>query len=92
MKNQKTNTGQDATLRRWLALTIITTVCALTALRIEVTEPLRGMAVVVIGFYFSTQENYADENQFQSDAGCVGIYETKSKANTSDITCACAMV
>ena len=39
-------------IRGWLATVLILTVCAMSAAKIEVTEPLYTMAALAIGFYF----------------------------------------
>jgi len=54
MTNEQTNENGEARIRAWLAVMIIATVCAISALHLEVTEPLRGIALIVIGFYFGS--------------------------------------
>jgi len=38
--------------RGWIAVIIVTTVCILSGFRIEIKEPLYGMALLSIGWYF----------------------------------------
>jgi len=39
-------------LRGWIAVTVITTVCAMSLAMIEVKEPLYTLAGLIVGFYY----------------------------------------
>lgn len=39
-------------LRGWIALGVVLTVCAMSVLMIEVKEPLYTLAGLIVGFYF----------------------------------------
>lgn len=40
-------------VRGWLAILMTFTVCLMSGLSIEVTEPLKSMVLFAIGFYFA---------------------------------------
>lgn len=44
-------------MRGWLALIIVLTVCILSGLQIEVVEPLYSMGTMALGFYFGQKVN-----------------------------------
>jgi hypothetical protein len=44
-------------MRGWLALIIVVTVCLLSGLQIEVVEPLYSMGTMALGFYFGQKVN-----------------------------------
>lgn len=39
-------------LRGWIALVVVLTVCVMSALKIDVMEPLYTLAGLIVGFYF----------------------------------------
>ncbi len=39
-------------MRAWMALLIVSTVCVMSGLRIPVEEPLKSALLIAIGFYF----------------------------------------
>lgn len=39
-------------VRGTVALTVLVTICALTLLKLDVTEPLKTIAVLISGYYF----------------------------------------
>lgn len=43
-------------LRGWIALIIVLTVCVMSILALEVKEPLYTLAGLVIGFYFAQSQ------------------------------------
>ena len=67
-ENLKQNTAQDSndgptpqtdhstifgvSLRGWIALIVILTVCAMSILKTDIKEPLYTLAGLIIGFYF----------------------------------------
>jgi len=44
-------------MRGWLALVIVATICLLSGLQIEVVEPLYSMGTMALGFYFGQKVN-----------------------------------
>ena len=44
-------------IRAWLALIVVLTVCLMSVYQIEVSEPLRSMALIALGYFFSKVPN-----------------------------------
>lgn len=42
----------SVSIRAWLAVSLVLTVCVMSFLKIEVTSPLQDMALLAIGFYY----------------------------------------
>jgi hypothetical protein len=42
-------------VRGWLALLLVVTVCVLSGLKIPIEEPLKSLAIAVCAFYFGHQ-------------------------------------
>jgi len=42
----------NISIRAWLAIMLTATVCAMSGMRIEITEPLHSLSLLAIGFYF----------------------------------------
>ncbi len=47
-----TSVAFGISIRAWLSLFLVWTICAMSVLRIEVTEPLYSMGLLALGFYF----------------------------------------
>jgi len=43
-------------VRGWIAVVIILTVCAMSVMRMDVAEPLYGLAMAAMGWYFGQKE------------------------------------
>lgn len=43
-------------LRGWIAVIVIVTVCAMSVLALEVKEPLYTLAGLIVGFYFGQNQ------------------------------------
>ena len=43
-------------VRGWLAIMITATLCTTTLMTIQVNEPFKSIAVVVLGFYFGQKQ------------------------------------
>jgi hypothetical protein len=43
-------------VRGWIASIIIVTVCAMSVMRIDIAEPLYGLAMAAMGWYFGQKE------------------------------------
>jgi hypothetical protein len=46
----------NVSLRGWISVIVITTVCVMSGLQIEVKEPLYTLAGLVVGFYFGQNQ------------------------------------
>ena len=42
----------NVSLRGWLALLLVLTVCVMSGLSMAITEPLYSMALLALGYYF----------------------------------------
>jgi len=43
-------------IRGWIAVVLIQTVCVMSVLKIAIVEPLYSMALLAIGFYFGQKD------------------------------------
>ena len=43
-------------LRGWLALILVATVCGMSAAQVPITEPIYTLVVVAVGFYFGQKK------------------------------------
>ena len=46
----------NVSLRGWISVIVISTVCLMSGLQIEVKEPLYTLAGLVVGFYFGQNQ------------------------------------
>jgi len=46
----------DVSLRGWIALIVVLTVCIMSSLSIAVVEPLYTLAGLIVGFYFGQNQ------------------------------------
>lgn len=51
----------NVSMRGWIALIVILTVCAMSVMGIEIREPLYTLAGMVVGFYFAQQKQRPHE-------------------------------
>jgi hypothetical protein len=49
---QPDSTLMGVSVRAWLALILVCTVCILSGMQIEVLEPLYSLSLIATGFYF----------------------------------------
>lgn len=51
-----TSTLWGVSLRGWISLIVVLTVCFMSALSVEVKEPLYTLAGLIVGFYFGQNQ------------------------------------
>lgn len=47
-----TSTILGVSIRGWIAIVVVLTVCLMSGLRIDIKEPLYTLAGLIVGFYF----------------------------------------
>lgn len=55
-QNTDTSTIWGVSLRGWIALIVVLTVCVMSGLAIEIKEPLYTLAGLIVGFYFGQNQ------------------------------------
>lgn len=50
------------TIRGWIALEIVTFVCLMSILKVDVKEPLYSLVVLAVGFYFGSKSPMVMKN------------------------------
>lgn len=51
----------NVSMRGWIALIVVLTVCAMSVMNLEIREPLYTLAGMVVGFYFAQQKQKPHE-------------------------------
>lgn len=55
-QNGDSSTIWGVSLRGWIALIVVLTVCIMSGLTIEIKEPLYTLAGLIVGFYFGQNQ------------------------------------
>ncbi len=59
MKTKAESTIGGVSVRAWIAVIVIVTVCLMSGLKITISEPLPTIAGLIVGFYFGAHPKKA---------------------------------